>query len=271
LAEAAPGAIDQALPAWLPPSIASRIEAVWRYRKLEGALAGADWSESYIDDYRLVEGASAAEAKVALAIVERLMAPAGARDCAKAVGLLKVKTKEKNLTQEDLALQIAVYADELTAYPIDAVRAACREWAATKPFFPAWAELRAACEAGVLFRRALAQALSAYIELCEVRERDAKALAPPPSPAIALWRQMTPAIKATLGDRVWDTWLKDLTPVSDDGKVYELAAVNNFTANYVKESWGEGLEEILNRRLVVKMHVWAGDAARERQRKERRA
>ncbi len=255
----------------MPPSIASKIEAVSRSRQPEGALPGDPWNESYIADYRLADGASAADAKVALAIVERLLAPAGKRDCAKAVGLLKVKTKERNLTQEDLALQVVVYAEELTVYPIDAVRAACRDWADTQTFFPAWSELRDRCEARVLFRRALALELETYIELCEVRARDAKALAKPETPACALWRERTPQIKAHLGEPAWNTWLVNLTPHKDDGETLVLAAANNFQANLVKERYGEALEEILGRRVVVRMYPWAGDAARDRERKEGRA
>ena len=267
LADAAPGRIDEALPAWLPPSIASRIEAVWRSRQPAGALPGDPWDESYIDDYRLAEGAGAADAKAALATVERLLAPAGARDCAHALGLLKVKTKERNLTQEDLALQVRVYAEELTAYPIDAVRAACRDWADTETFFPAWNELRRLCMQEVLYRRSLACALRATIALCERRERDAKALAKPETPANALWREMTPTIKDHLGERVWDVWLSQVTPHLDDGETLVLAAHSNFWASQVKERFGEALEEILGRRVVVRMYPWAGATAEEREKK----
>ena len=70
---------------------------------------------------------------------------------------------------------------------------------------------------------------------------------------------------------MWNTWLVDLTPHRDDSDILVLAAANNFQANLVKERYGEALEEILGRRIVVRMYPWAGDAARDRERKERRA
>jgi hypothetical protein len=250
--------------------VISRIERVERWRQRPGARPGEDWSQSYTADYTLAEGASLADAKAALHLVERLDARAGQRDCGQAVGFLKLLTVSKALTPDDLKAQINALSALLAEYPLDAVKAACREWADTQRFFPTWTELREKCLEGVLLRRALASALRGYIELREAREREVTALAKPETPANALWRSSERQIVAILGESVWNTWLKELTPVSDNGTVYELAAPSKFTAMHVKESFGEALEEILSRRVAVNMYHWAGDAARDRERKERR-
>ena len=255
----------------MPPSIASRTERVERWRQPAGAARGDDWSESFTADYRLAEGASIEDAKAALSLVERLDARAVKRDYAKEAGRLKLLTKAAYLNADDMTAQIDILAEELGAYPLDAARAACRTWAAAQTFFPAWAELRELCEARVLFRRALASALRAYIELAETRARDIKALAKPETPANALWRKMAPAIKVRFGAETWNVWLKGLTPESDEDGVYTLATQSRFWAMHIKEQFGEALEEILDRRVVVRFQPWAGDAARERERKELRA
>ena len=73
-----------------------------------------------------------------------------------------------------------------------------------------------------------------------------------------------------MGEHAWSVWLECLTPHSDDGETLVLAAHNNFWASQVKERFGEGLEEILGRRVVVRMYPWASAAAHDRRRKEAR-
>ena len=156
LAAATPAAIEEALRAWLPPSIVSAIKPVWRTRP------GSDpeiWDDAYIGDYRLKGDLNTEAAREALALVELLDQRADRREYGKALGRLKSVTVSRAATAEDLALQIDTMAHELIEYPIDVAREACRSSARANRFFPSWAELRELCEDAVLFRRALAQAL----------------------------------------------------------------------------------------------------------------
>lgn len=245
----------------MPQSIASRIEGVTRYRQGAGALPGDPWDEAYTSDYEIAPGASAEDARAALRLTERLLAPANRRDCGKEVGMLKVMTKEKNLGADDLDLQVRVYAEELSRYPLDAVRAACRGWAASQTFFPAWAELKRACEAEVLLRRRLVAGLEAYIELAEQRaEAAAKALPAQETKACQVWRDHHMAIMAALGEQAWRTWLIDAIPHRDDGETLELAVPSAFYAKHIEESYGAKLGEILGRRVVVSVQHFAGQA-----------
>jgi hypothetical protein len=80
-------------------------------------------------------------------------------DCLKALAKLKVLTRERNLTSDDLKAQILAYADELSAYPSDVVCSATREWAATSKWFPSWSELRLLCDDYARKRRSMARML----------------------------------------------------------------------------------------------------------------
>ncbi len=253
LGAAQAGAIDRALPAWLPPSIASSIERVWRTRP------GSDpeiWDDPYIADYRLADDlkADVDAARTALALLDLLDVRAPRREYAKAVGRLWGKTVSRALTAEDLALQIETIATELTDYPLDVAREACNASARGQKFFPAWAELRALCEDGVCFRRGLVHALRAYIELVERREAKTKALPPKEPPACAVWRDNAAALKAELGQAARDAWLTQATPDSDDGKTLVLAVPSRLIGLIIREKFGTALERILDRRVkfVVK-------------------
>ena len=85
-----------------------------------------------------------------------------------------------------------------------------------------------------------------------------------PPPANAHWNAWTEHMRTHFGEKIWDVWLADLIPNSDDGTTLELATVNNFSAIYIKETYGEALEEILDRRIILKMQPWAFPARTER-------
>ncbi len=103
---------------------------------------------------------TAEEARHASALLEALGEGCGQSAAAKELGRLKVLTRERNLSHDDLVAQIAIYVEELAGYPIDVVRAACRGWAAIEKWFPAWAELRVLCDERVANRRNLLGAVN---------------------------------------------------------------------------------------------------------------
>ena len=159
-------------------------------------------------------------------------------------------------------------ATELTEYPIDIAREACNASARGQKFFPAWAELRALCEDGVFFRRALVRALRAYIELTERRDAKTKALPPKDPPVCAVWRDNAPALTAELGKAAWDVWLSQATPHSDDGKTLVLAVPSRLIGFIIREKFGPVLERVLDRRVMFVVKPWASAAARERRSRE---
>ena len=152
LATAKPGQVDAAIQAWLPHSVSSRVVARWR-----GGEHGYE-----AQDYELRDGVDEADGRESLRLLEMLNARAELEDCQKELARLKVLTAARNLGQADLVAQIAIYAEELTEYPIDVVREACRWWAAREKWFPSWAELRAACDERVMKRRAILAGLRRY-------------------------------------------------------------------------------------------------------------
>lgn len=261
LEAATPGEIEDGLRGWLPPSIASGIEAVWRSRP------GSDpavWDDAYISDYRLKVEIGTKAAREALALVELLDQVAERREYAKALGCLKVLTVAKHMMAEDLALQIDTMASEMTEYPLDVARDACRAWARANKFFPSWAELRELCEDGVRFRRALARELRRILDGLD-QEAEAAPAAPP---ACAVWEDNLPKVKAELGEAAWRSWLSQATPYSDDGETLILAVATEFIGREIRKMFGPELEHILERRVMFVIKTWAGAVARARLTKE---
>lgn len=54
---------------------------------------------------------------------------------------LKVMTASKNLTEQEITMQISYYSEEMQAYPLDAIQAAVAICIGEK-WFPAWADLK---------------------------------------------------------------------------------------------------------------------------------
>jgi hypothetical protein len=137
--------VDGKIKAWLPRSI-----RLWlaRNRGIDVAIGRSD------DD-----GFDEKEGRIALAMLEAIDRPIERVDCLRALARLKVLTRERNLTSDDLKAQILAYCDELSAYPADVVFSATREWAATSKWFPSWSELRLLCDDYARKRRSMARML----------------------------------------------------------------------------------------------------------------
>ncbi len=262
LAAAQGGEIDKALRAWLPPSIVSSIISITRWRETTGK---GQHNEPFIAGYVLRFDFEETAARDALRLAELFNAPAAPSDCAMALGKLKAITISRNVTDEDLTVQIAAMAEELCPYPLDAVLDSCRAWARSEKFFPTWAELRVLCEERVLFRRALARALRSYIELVEQRETAAKALPPKEPQASTVWRAHQAKIKAEIGERSWNAWLSQATPHSDNGTTLILAVPTQTIGLTIRQKFGPVLERLLQRQIKFILTSYAGPAARERQ------
>lgn len=104
----------------------------------------------------MVEGADYARGR---ALLERLMVPLPKHELVAELGRLRVATAAKFTDASEMALTIAVFADELAAKPGDAVRAALREWPKRNKFWPALQEILELVDEYCAPRLAMAQAL----------------------------------------------------------------------------------------------------------------
>ncbi|WP_085908297.1 hypothetical protein [Kiloniella majae] len=67
---------------------------------------------------------------------------------------LKAKTANKNMSDEDLRMQLEVYAEELQAYPADCVIHALK-LAGSNEWFPTWSDLERILSPMVLVRKSI--------------------------------------------------------------------------------------------------------------------
>lgn len=100
------------------------------------------------------------DAEAALQIVALSLAPAPQAFVLKELTRLRLLTKSRPESEEDLMLLVAAYAEELGRYPADVVRDVCRKAAATERFWPAWAELKPRLDEAVKLRQALYSAIT---------------------------------------------------------------------------------------------------------------
>lgn len=106
--------------------------------------------------YELVAPLADAERDTALAFAEAILAPASEKLVLAELSRLRALTASRQ-AGEDLALIFSAFADELMAYPADAVRSVLRGWRGK--FWPSWGELADELDRIVGPRQALREAL----------------------------------------------------------------------------------------------------------------
>lgn len=248
----------------MPPSVKSSVKPELRWRKRDEQ--DLEHSESFIASYDCAGAFPENDAREAIVILEMLNAPAAPDACAKELGRLKVLTKERAVGQQDMVFQIAVMAEELSAYPLDVVRNACRVWSASNTFYPSWAELRELCEERVLRRRCLLDALRRYFKSKEAERNEASTEPDRPqgtdsaaAPTYnALWKARQNELEQAVGTESYRAWLRELIPVVpkgvDTAGAYQLGAPTRFIRNHVEERYSKVLAQILGRE--VRLIVW---------------
>ena len=252
-----PADIDENLLAWLPPSVRSSITSITRWRESPGTC---EYNEPYTASYELRGDFEEADAREALRLVKLLNAPAAPSDCAMALGKLKAITMPRNVTAEDLTLQIGTMTEEVCAYPLDVVRGACRAWARSDKFFPTWAELRRLCEERALLRRALARELRRHLGAIEKRDPAQEAPTAKAPPAVAVWRDHRAQLEALAA---WPV-LERAIPDSDDGETLTLA-VEAPGLGFAVLAWAaRDAQIILGRRITCIVRNWVQPALFER-------
>lgn len=160
IAEAArqmdPEAVDRAIVASLPPSIASTLRPTYRDRI--DPVYGFD---TEFVGYRLDGPVPAKDLMQARQMVGLYLAPAEVGLIKREIARLRVSTKSRAETDDDLAMGFQVLAEECAQYPADVVVWALRTWAQAEIFYPSLAEIRERLQRGARKRRALLEAMGA--------------------------------------------------------------------------------------------------------------
>lgn len=95
----------------------------------------------------------------ALAMLESINARADIRLVDEELAKLRIKTARKAESDDDMALTLLAYSEELAEFPPDVVIDACRSWARQNKWFPTCMELREMCQHRVKKRRMMLDAL----------------------------------------------------------------------------------------------------------------
>lgn len=107
----------------------------------------------------------APDAMGALAAVDRASAPAPRAEIVKALTRLRLRTKAKRETTDDMAAAFALYAEDLAAFPADAVHETLEGWPRRENgmWWPSWHELDTVLRAKASFRRRARAALEVFM------------------------------------------------------------------------------------------------------------
>jgi hypothetical protein len=74
-------------------------------------------------------------------MLQKALEPLPSEQILKELTRLKLKTMARNITTEELSLQLAVYTDDLAQYPADIVVKVLRDWPKQNKWWPTWHEL----------------------------------------------------------------------------------------------------------------------------------
>jgi hypothetical protein len=128
-------------------------------------ISTAEWGyETKFVGYTVSGGATLDELRAALIGVEEATRPCPGGTLQRELVRLKLKTAARGLSDEDLALQLVIYAEDLAAYPEDAVVGALRHWAGRNKWWPSWHELKGLLDERCEHRIALKQALERAVD-----------------------------------------------------------------------------------------------------------
>ena len=152
--------VDASLREWLPRSIASRMTVLERWEAEPLQNTADDPGDPTCPGY--VEYPTR-DVEKSLRVLRLLGTSADQAFCEREVGRLRlVVATGRDEDQDDIKARVAVVAEELTAYPPDVVRSACRSLGQSAKWFPSLAEITEACDWRVRRRRLLLRALERY-------------------------------------------------------------------------------------------------------------
>ena len=129
-------------------------------RRLECSTAEWGYDSKFVGYNFSRRDLDPSDVRDALAVVEIALRPCPPAIVDQELLRLKILTKSQALNAEEVALQAAVYTQQLSAYPEDVVVDVLRCWRAREKWWPAWAELQELIDARMKRRIALRDALA---------------------------------------------------------------------------------------------------------------
>lgn len=119
------------------------------------------YESTRITDVKVRPGADPQYVSQCLGQLENLCAPAGPKFAAQKLAELRALTAHRARGDVDAEVMATAYTARLAEYPADVVAAACDSWANANQFWPAWADLKDACDRKMKGRKQLRDALAA--------------------------------------------------------------------------------------------------------------
>lgn len=149
-----PNITDRALEACLPPSVKTSKREIWEDKSTpewgwDGELTRIEWAQDLPETDR----------QRALQTVQQSLMPMTGAECQKALAKLRLMTKVRNESTEDIRLTLMFYEEELRNYPADVVRHVLSTQKNLSPWWPAWSELKERLDLYSARRRRLLEAL----------------------------------------------------------------------------------------------------------------
>ncbi len=152
-----PEAVDRALVASLPPSLASicqEVERTWT-----DPVYGFDYEVTGYSFGAGILDASDDDLRTARNTVAVYMRPPSEVVIKQELARLRASTKSREADNDDVAMGFQVLAEECSEYPADVVVWALRGWAKREVFYPSLAEVRDLLQRGSRRRESLAKSL----------------------------------------------------------------------------------------------------------------
>lgn len=131
-----PSATDRALEASLPPSVKTSVLEIWT----DKGNAQTGW-DGELTGIQLTKPMPISDLKLAAETVRKSMARMHPSEIQKGLARLRVLTKVRAETTDDIRLSLAIYADEMANYPADVIRYVIKTQPKIIPWWPAWSEL----------------------------------------------------------------------------------------------------------------------------------
>lgn len=150
-----PEAVDRAILASLPPSIASTLQPI--HRDYIDPVYGFD---TEFLGYALRGEVPAGDLMQARQLVGQHLRPGDEAFIKREIARLRVSTKSRAESDDDMAMGFQVIAEECAEYPPDVVQWGLRSWARSEVFYPSLAEIRERLQRGARRRKAMLAALS---------------------------------------------------------------------------------------------------------------
>lgn len=143
-----PRDIDKAMEVWLPRSVTTSMRSVMYLGPDSGRIGTIlAWTLEGHPDRQ--------EAREALEMLKSLMVPADPRAVQVELTKMRALTVSRSETQENQSMALLAFGEQIESegYPIDVVKAACREVINGMKFWPSWHEYKERADSEFLKRK----------------------------------------------------------------------------------------------------------------------